>query len=52
MRGIKETQNPNKINWHSKKNTYHVTNKNIASSEVTNNVRDERGDAIPGHPQA
>ena len=26
-------------------NTYHVTNENIAPSEVTNNVGDERGDA-------
>ena len=26
----------------------HVTNKNIARSEVTDNVGDERGDAIRG----
>ena len=32
----------------SKQNTYHVTNENIAPSEVTDNVEDERGDAFRG----
>ena len=27
--------NTNKIKWHSKQNTYHVTKKNIAPSEIT-----------------
>jgi hypothetical protein len=35
----------------SKQNTYHVTNKNIAPSKVTDNVEDERGDAIRGIPK-
>ena len=34
-----------------RKNTYHVTNKNIASSKVTDNVGDERGDAFRGIPK-
>ena len=33
------------------KNTYHVTNENIGPSEVTDNVGDERGDAIRGIPK-
>ena len=41
----------NKINLLSKQNTYHVTNENIAPSEVTDNVGDERGDAIRGIPK-
>ena len=32
-------------------NTYHVTNENIAPSEVTDNVGDERGDAFRGIPK-
>ena len=35
----------------SKQNSYHVTNKNIAPSDIPM-VRNERGDAFPGHPQA
>ena len=35
----------------SKQNTYHVVNKNIAPSEVTNRSRQKRG-CLPGHPQA
>ena len=36
---------------HSKQNTYHVVNKNIASSKVTDGRRQKRG-CLPGHPQA
>ena len=46
-----QQENPRKINWCSKQNTYHVTNENIAPSEVTDNVGDERGDAIRGIPK-
>ena len=35
----------------SKQNTYHVVNKNIASSKVTDRRRLKRG-CLPGHPQA
>src|SRR3954469_5335176 len=35
----------------SKKNTYHVVNKNIAPSKVTDGSRRKRG-CLPGHPQA
>ena len=35
----------------SKQNTYHVVNKNIASSKVTDRQRRKRG-CLPGHPQA
>ena len=35
----------------SKKNTYHVVNKNIAPSKVTDGRRRKRG-RLPGHPQA
>ena len=35
----------------SKQNTYHVVNKNIAPSKVTNGSRRKRG-CLPGHPQA
>ena len=35
----------------SKENTYHVVNKNIASSKVTDGRRRKRG-CLPGHPQA
>ena len=35
----------------SKQNTYHVVNKNIASSKVTGRRRWKRG-CLPGHPQA
>ena len=35
----------------SKQNTYHVVNKNIASSKVTDGRRRKRG-CLPGHPQA
>ena len=34
----------------SKQNTYHVVNKNIALSKVTNRSRRKRG-CLPGHPQ-
>ena len=44
-------ENPNKIKWCSKQNTYDVTNENIAPSEVTDNVEDERGDAFRGIPK-
>ena len=47
----KQQENPNKIKWCSKKNTYHVTNENIAPSKVTDNVGDERGDACRGIPK-
>ena len=47
----KQQANPNKINWRSKQNTYHVTNGNIAPSEGTDNVEDERGDAFRGIPK-
>ena len=35
----------------SKQNTYHVVNKNIASSKVTDIQKRKRG-CLPGHPQA
>ena len=35
----------------SKQNTYHVVNKNIASSKVTDRRRRKRG-CLLGHPQA
>ena len=35
----------------SKQNTYHVVNKNIAPSKITNGSRRKRG-CLPGHPQA
>ena len=35
----------------SKQNTYHVVNKNIASSKVTDGRRRKRG-CLQGHPQA
>ena len=35
----------------SNQNTYHVVNKNIASSKVTDGRRQKRG-CLPGHPQA
>ena len=35
----------------SKKNTYHVVNKNIAPSKVPIEVDEKRG-CLPGHPQA
>ena len=35
----------------SKQNTYHVVNKNIAPSKVTDGRRQKRG-CLPGHPQA
>ena len=35
----------------SKQNTYHVANKNIAPSKVTDEQRRKRG-CLPGHPQA
>ena len=35
----------------SKQNTYHVVNKNIAPSKVTDGRRRKRG-CLPGHPQA
>src|SRR3954471_13228640 len=34
----------------SKQNTYHVVNKNIAPSKVTDGSRRKRG-CLPGHPQ-
>ena len=40
-----------KIKLHSKQNTYYVTNENVAPSEVTDNVGDERGDAFRGIPK-
>ena len=33
------------------KNTYHVMNEDIAPSEVTDNVEDERADAFRGIPK-
>ena len=35
----------------SKQNTYHVVNKNIAPSKVTDGSRRKRG-CLPGHPEA
>ena len=35
----------------SKQNTYHVVNKNIAPSKVTDRSRRKRG-CLPAHPQA
>ena len=35
----------------SKQNTYHVVNKNIAPSKVTDGSRRKRG-CLPAHPQA
>src|SRR3954451_16330948 len=35
----------------SKQNTYHVVNKNIAPSKLTDGSRRKRG-CLPGHPQA
>ena len=35
----------------SKQNTYHVANKNIAPSKVTDRSRQKRG-CLPGHPKA
>ena len=35
----------------SKQNTYHVANKNIAPSKVTDERRQKRG-CLPRHPQA
>ena len=35
----------------SKQNTYHVVNKNIVASKVTDKRRRKRG-CLPGHPQA
>ena len=35
----------------SKQNTYHVVNKNITPSKVTDRRRRKRG-CLPGHPQA
>src|SRR3954465_11723018 len=34
-----------------KQNTYHVVNKNIAPSKITDGSRRKRG-CLPGHPQA
>ena len=47
----KQQANPNKINWRSKQNTYHVVNKNIAPSKVSDERRRKRG-CLMGHPQA
>ena len=35
----------------SKQNTYHVVNKNIAPSKITDGSRRKRG-CLPGHPEA
>ena len=40
-----------KMKIRSKQNTYHVTNENIARSEVTDIIGDERGDAFRGIPK-
>ena len=40
-----------KMKIRSKQNTYHVTNENIAPSEVTDNVGDERGDVFRAIPK-
>ena len=44
---IKDSNNTRR----SKQNTYHVANKNIAPSKVTDRSRRKRG-CLPGHPQA
>ena len=44
-------QTASEMKIRSKQNTYHVTNENIAPSEVTDNVGDERGDAFRGIPK-
>ena len=36
---------------YARSKTHHVTNENIAPSEVTDNVGDERGDAFRGIPK-
>jgi hypothetical protein len=46
-----QKENTNKLKWRSKQNSYHVTNKNIAPSKVTDNIGDERGDAFRGIPK-
>ena len=48
---FKQQEKQNKIKWRSKQNTYHVVNKNIAPSKVTDGSRRKRG-CLPGHPQA
>ena len=47
----RQLANTNKIKRRSKQNTYHVVNKNIAPSKVTDERRRKRG-CLPGHPQA
>jgi hypothetical protein len=48
---LKQKAKQNKIKRRSKKNSYHVTNKNIASSKITDIVGNERGDAFWGIPK-
>ena len=48
---FKQQAKQNKIKWHSKQNTYHVVNKNIAPSKVTDEGRRKRGCHL-GHPKA
>ena len=48
---FKQQAKQNKTKLRSKQNTYHVVNKNTASSKVTEEQRQKRG-CHPGHPQA
>ena len=48
---FKQQAKLNKIKQRSKQNTYHVVNKNIAPSKVTDGWGRKRG-CLPGHPQA
>ena len=44
-------QTASKMKICSKRNTYHVTNKNIAPVRYTDSFEDERGDAFRGIPK-
>ena len=48
---FKQQAKQKKTKWCSKQNTYHVVNKTIAPSKVTDERRRKRG-CHPGHPQA
>src|SRR4051812_21805240 len=47
---FKQQSKQKKIKLRSKQNTYHVVNKNIAPSKVTDERRRKRG-CLPAHPQ-
>ena len=48
---VKLTNKDSNHTRRSKQNTYHVVNKNIALSKVTDERRRKRG-CLPGYPQA